>query len=48
MPTQGQIIESLETVLVPGVMRSLIKMNLVRDVSVADGKVGVLAAKSAA
>jgi len=41
MPTQGQIIESLETVLVPGVMRSLIKMNLVRDVSVADGKVDV-------
>jgi hydrogenase maturation protease len=41
MPTQEQIIESLETVLVPGVMRSLIKMNLVRDVSVADGKVDV-------
>ena len=41
MPTQAQIIESLETVLVPGVMRSLIKMNLVRDVSVADGKVDV-------
>jgi hydrogenase maturation protease len=41
MPTQEQIIESLETVLVPGVMRSLVKMNLVRDVSVADGKVDV-------
>jgi len=41
MPTQEQIIASLETVLVPGVMRSLVKMNLVRDISVADGKVDV-------
>jgi len=41
MPTQEQIIESLETVLVPGAMRSLVKMNLVRDISVADGKVDV-------
>jgi len=41
MPTQEQIIASLETVLVPGAMRSLVKMNLVRDISVADGKVDV-------
>ena len=41
MPTQEQVMESLETVLVPGVMRSLVKMNLVREVSVANHKVGV-------
>ena len=41
MSMQEQIIESFETVLVPGVMRSLVKMNLVREVSVTDGKVDV-------
>jgi len=41
VPTQEEILENLEAVLVPGVMRSLAKMNLVRDVSVADGKVDV-------
>jgi hydrogenase maturation protease len=47
MPTKEQVIESLDTVLVPGVMRSLVKMNLVRDVSVAEGKVDVTLATAA-
>lgn len=47
MPTQEEVLESLETLLVPGVMRSLMKMNLVRDVSIADGKVDVTLASAA-
>lgn len=47
MPTQEEVLENLEAVLVPGVMRSLVKMNLVRDVSVADGKVDVTLASAA-
>jgi len=39
--------ESLETILVPGVMRSLVKMNLVRDVSISNHKVGVTLASAA-
>jgi len=31
MSMQEQIMESLDTVLVPGVMLSLVKMNLVRE-----------------
>jgi len=47
MSMQEQVIESLDTVLVPAVMRSLVKMNLVRGVSVADGKVDVTLASAA-
>jgi len=47
MPTQKEILENLDTVVVPGVMRSLVKMNLVRDVSIADGKVDVSLASAA-
>ena len=47
MPTQEEVLENLETVLVPGVMRSLVKMNLVRDISVSDGKVDVTLASAA-
>jgi len=39
--------ESLETVLVPGVMRSLVKMNLVQKVSASNHKVGVTLASAA-
>jgi len=41
MSIQEQLIESLETVLVPGVMRSLVDMKLVRDIDVNGGKVNV-------
>jgi len=47
MPTQEELMENLETVLVPGVMRGLVTMNLVRDVSIADGKVDVSLASAA-
>jgi Mrp family chromosome partitioning ATPase len=45
--TEKQVAESLETVLVPGVMRSLAKMNLVREVKVADHKVEIAVASAA-
>ncbi len=41
MTTKKQVMKSLETVLVPGAMRSLVKMNLVRDISIANGKVDI-------
>jgi hydrogenase maturation protease len=47
MPTREEVLKNLEEVLVPGVMRSLVKMNLVRDISVADGKVDITLASAA-
>ena len=47
MITKEQVIESLETVLVPGVMRSVVKMNLVRNVNTADGKIDIILASVA-
>ena len=47
MPTQEEVLENLNTVLVPGVIRSLVKMNVVRDVSVANGKVDIILASAA-
>ncbi len=47
MPTQEEVMKNLETVLVPGAMRSLVKMNLVRTISVADGKIDITLASAA-
>ncbi|MBN1862566.1 MAG: P-loop NTPase, partial [Dehalococcoidales bacterium] len=47
MVTEEAVRESLGEVLVPGVKRSLAMMNLVREVSIADGKVGVTLASAA-
>ncbi|MFC2020833.1 P-loop NTPase [Chloroflexota bacterium] len=47
MTTQKQVIESLDTVLVPSVMRSLVKMNLLKNINIADGKVDVTLASAA-
>jgi Mrp family chromosome partitioning ATPase len=47
MPTEEQIRESLEEVLVPGVMRSLVKLNLVRQIAISDQKVDISLASSA-
>jgi len=47
MPIQEQVMKSLETVLVPGIMRSLVKMNLVQKVDVANHKVDVTLASAA-
>ena len=46
MSTQEEVLLNLDAVLVPGAMRSLVKMNLVRDVSVADGRVDVTLASA--
>ena len=47
MPTSEIVKTALDTVLVPAIMRSLVKMNLVKDVSVADGKVDITLATAA-
>jgi len=47
MPTEDEIRESLEAVLVPGVMRSLVKLNLVRQVDISDKKVNISLAAAA-
>jgi len=47
MPTEEQIRGSLEEVLVPGARRSLVKMNLVRQVTISDQKVNVTLASAA-
>jgi len=41
MPIKEQVMGNLDTVLVPGVMRSLVKMNLVRDIKIADHKIDI-------
>ncbi len=47
MITKDEVIASLNTVLVPGVLRSLVEMNLIRDVSIIDHKVEVKLAAAA-
>jgi metal-sulfur cluster biosynthetic enzyme len=47
MPIEEQIRESLVEVLVPGAMRSLVKLNLVRQVAVPDQKVNISLALAA-
>ncbi len=47
MSIEEQIEKSLEQVLVPGVMRSLVQMNLVRGIEVKDGKVKINVASTA-
>ncbi len=47
MATEGQIRESLNEVLVPGVMRSLEGLNLIREVTVSDQKVKIALASAA-
>jgi Mrp family chromosome partitioning ATPase len=44
---EEQIRESLEEVLVPGAMRSLVKLNLVRNISVSDEKANITLASTA-
>jgi Mrp family chromosome partitioning ATPase len=47
MPVQEEVKNVLETVLVPGVKRSLPVMNLVKDVTVVDGKANITLANAA-
>ena len=47
MPTQEQVKTALDKVLVPGIKRGLVKMNLVKDVSVTDGKIDITLSNAA-
>jgi Mrp family chromosome partitioning ATPase len=47
MPTEEEIRENLDKVLVPGAMRSLVKLNLVRQVAISDTKVDIRLASAA-
>ena len=47
MATEGQIRQSLDEVLVPGAMRSLMKLNLVREIAVSDQKANITLASAA-
>ncbi|HXZ30200.1 MAG TPA: Mrp/NBP35 family ATP-binding protein [Dehalococcoidia bacterium] len=47
MPTREEIMHELDSISVPGVMRSLVKMNLVQNANIADGKVDVSLASAA-
>jgi len=47
MPTEEEIRESLEAVLVPGVMRSLARLNLIRQIAISDQKVNITLAAAA-
>jgi len=47
VPTEEQIRKRLDEVLVPGVMRSLVGLNLVREVTVSDQKVNITLASAA-
>lgn len=47
MITEKQIKEALEDILVPGAMRSLVKLNLVRQIAIADQKIDITLASAA-
>jgi Mrp family chromosome partitioning ATPase len=47
MPTSEQVNAALDKVLVPGIKRSLVKMNLVKDIIIADGKIDITLASAA-
>src|SRR4030043_416231 len=46
MPTKEQVNESLETVLVPAAKRSIVGLNLVREITISDGKINVVLAST--
>jgi hydrogenase maturation protease len=46
MPTKEQVIESLEAVLVPAAKRSIVGLNLVREITVSEGKVNIALAST--
>ena len=46
MTTEEQVIRSLETVLVPAARRSIVGLNLVRGVTISDGKVNIALAST--
>jgi metal-sulfur cluster biosynthetic enzyme len=46
MPTKEQVIESLEGVLVPATMRSIVGTNLVQDITISNGKINITLAST--
>jgi hydrogenase maturation protease len=46
MPTKEQVIESLKAVLVPAAKRSIVAMNLVREITISDGRINVTLASA--
>jgi Mrp family chromosome partitioning ATPase len=46
MPTKEQVIESLEAVIVPGAKRSVVGLNMVREINISDGKIGITLAST--
>ena len=46
MATEEQVRESLEAVLVPAAKRSIVGLNMVREVNISDGKVGITLAST--
>jgi len=46
MPTKEQVIESLEAILVPAAKRSIVGLNLVRGITISDGKVEIALAST--
>jgi len=46
MPTQEEVLENLETVLVPGIMRSLVGLDLVREITIYDRIVNITLAST--
>jgi hydrogenase maturation protease len=46
MPTKEQVVESLEAVLVPAAKRSIVGLNMVRELTVSDGKVEITLAST--
>jgi metal-sulfur cluster biosynthetic enzyme len=47
MATEQQVIQSLEAVLVPAAKRSIVGLNMVREVTISDdGKVGIILAST--
>lgn len=47
MPTKEQVTEKLNTIIIPEVMRSLVEMNLVRNISIVDHTVDIKLAAAA-
>jgi metal-sulfur cluster biosynthetic enzyme len=41
MTTEEQIGESLDSILIPGVMRNLLKMNLARSITINDSQASI-------
>lgn len=47
MITEEQIRDGLDKILIPGVMRSLVQMNLIHNININDGKIGISLASTA-